>query len=97
MAAQREVARMGTSPEVAHTAASRYLIHSRDQQVVGRRKQPPEPRSLVHKMRRKSQPSRQIHKSWPAAATCSLSYPIREIAAPISSESPTRNFLRGRN
>ena len=76
MAAWREVARMGMSWEVAHMAASREaahmaasrdLIRSRHQQVVAGRKQPPEPHSLAHKMRRESQPSRQIRKLWPAA------------------------------
>jgi hypothetical protein len=62
MAAWREVARMGTSREVAHMAASRDLIRSRHQQVVAGRRQPPEPHSLAHKMRRESQPSRIIRK-----------------------------------
>jgi len=62
MAAWREVARMGTSREVAHMALSRDLIRSRHQQVVAGRRQPPEPHSLAHKMRRESQPSRLIRK-----------------------------------
>jgi hypothetical protein len=62
MAAWREVARMGTSREVAHMAASRNLIRSRHQQVVAGRRRPPELKSLAHKMRRESQPSRQARK-----------------------------------
>jgi hypothetical protein len=68
MAAWREVARMGTSREVAHNmAASQDLIRSRHQHVVAGRRRPPEPHSLARKMRRESQPSRQIRKQWPAA------------------------------
>ena len=62
MGTSREVARMGTSREVARMAASRDLIRSRHQQVVAGRRQPPEPHNLAHKMRRESQPRRQIRK-----------------------------------
>jgi hypothetical protein len=67
MGTSREEARMGTSRELVRMAASRDLIRSRHQQVVAGRRQPPEPHSLAHKMRRESQPPRQIRKSWPAA------------------------------
>ena len=71
MVGWREAARMGTSREVAHMAASREvacmtasrdLIRNRHQQVVAGRRQPPEPHSLAHKMRREPQPSRQLRK-----------------------------------
>ena len=62
MAAWREVARMGTSREIAHMAARRDPIRSRHQRVVVGRRRPPEPQSLAHKMRRESQPSRQIRR-----------------------------------
>jgi hypothetical protein len=48
-----EVARMGTSRDVAHMAASRDLIRSR-------RRQPPEPHTLAHKMRRESRQIRRM-------------------------------------
>jgi len=53
---------MGTSREVAHTAAGRDPIRSRHQQAVAGRKPPPEPRNLAHMMRRESQPFPQIRK-----------------------------------
>jgi hypothetical protein len=62
MGTSREVVRMGTSREVAHMAATRGLIRSRHQQAVAGRRQPPEPHNLAHKMRRESQPFRQIRK-----------------------------------
>ena len=62
MATCREVVRMGTSREVAHMAAGRDLIRSRRQRAVAGRRQPPEPRNLAYKMRRESQPFRQIRK-----------------------------------
>jgi len=59
MAAWREVARMGTRWEVAHTAARLDLNRSRHQQLVAGRRQP---HSLAYKMRGESQLSRQIRK-----------------------------------
>jgi hypothetical protein len=57
-AARRAVARMDTSREVAHMAASR-VIRSRHQRAVAGRKQRPEPHNLAHKMKREWRPSRQ--------------------------------------
>jgi hypothetical protein len=53
MAARREVARI---------AGCRDLIRSPDQQMAAGRRQPQEPHNLAHKMRRESQPFRQIRK-----------------------------------
>ena len=57
---RREVNRIAVRVEVARIAGYRDLIRSRDQQGAARRRQPPEPHNLAHKMRRESQPFRQI-------------------------------------
>jgi hypothetical protein len=71
MGASREMPRKDTRPEVSRTAAReevariagyRDLIRSRDRQGAARRRQPPEPHNLAHKMRRESPPFRQIRK-----------------------------------
>ena len=62
MVARREAARMGRSREAARMAAGRDLVRSRRQPAVARRRQPPEPHNLAHKMRRQSRPFRQIRK-----------------------------------
>jgi hypothetical protein len=71
MGASWEMPRRDTGPEVSRTAAReevvgiagyRDLIRSRDRQGAALRRQPPEPHNLAHKMRRESQPFRQIRK-----------------------------------
>jgi hypothetical protein len=59
---RREVSRIAAREEVARIAGYRDLIRSRDQQGAARRTQLPEPHNLAHKMRRESQPFRQIRK-----------------------------------
>jgi hypothetical protein len=58
----REVSRIAARVEVARIAGYRDLIRSPDQQGAARRRQPPEPHNLAHKMRRESQPFRQLRK-----------------------------------
>ena len=71
MAARREATRMGTSRkatrmstswEAGHMAASREPVRSRHRRVVAGHRQPREPHNLAHRMRRESQPFRQIRK-----------------------------------
>jgi hypothetical protein len=59
----REVSRIAVWEAVVRIAGCRGLIRSRDQQgAVTRRRQPPEPHNHAHKMRRESQPFRQMRK-----------------------------------
>jgi hypothetical protein len=60
MAARREVGRTAARAEAARIAGWRDLV--RDQQVAARHRQPPEPHNHARKMRRESQPFRQIRK-----------------------------------
>jgi hypothetical protein len=62
MAARLEAARMGTSREAVRMAAGQDPVCSRRQQAVARRRQPPGPHNLAHKMKRESQPFRQIRR-----------------------------------
>jgi len=60
--AAREATRMGTSQEAGHMAASWEPVRSRPRRVVAGHRQPREPHNLAHKMRRESQPFRQMRK-----------------------------------
>jgi hypothetical protein len=62
IAACREVSRIAARVEAAGIAGCLNLIRSRDQQGAARRRQPPEPHNHAHKMRRESQPFREIRK-----------------------------------
>ena len=58
----RELSRIAARGEVARIVGCRDLIRSRDQEGAARRRQPPDPDNLAHKMRRESQLTRQIRK-----------------------------------
>jgi len=73
---RREVSRIAARGEVARIAGYRDLIRSRDQQGAARRRQSPEPHNLAHKMKRDSQPFRQIRNGW-EARTYSLNCPVK--------------------
>jgi hypothetical protein len=59
---RREVSRTAAREEVARIAGYRDLIRSRDRQGAARRRQPPAPHNLAHKMRREPRPFRQVRK-----------------------------------
>jgi hypothetical protein len=59
---RREVSCIAARAEVARIAGYRDLIRSRDHQGAARRRQPPEPHNLAHKMRRESRSFRQVGK-----------------------------------
>ena len=58
----REARRIAAGEEADRIVGCRDLIRSRDQEGAARRRQPPDPDNLAHKMRRESQLTRQICK-----------------------------------
>ena len=58
----REARCIAVGEEVDRIVGCRDLIRSRDQEGAARRRQPPDPDSLAHKMRRESQLLRQMRK-----------------------------------
>jgi hypothetical protein len=60
---RREVAHIGMSRgEMFRMEGPQGVARSRDQQTAAGRRQRPEQHNLAHKMKRQSQPFRQIHK-----------------------------------
>jgi hypothetical protein len=62
MGRSREVAHKVPRREVAHIVGCRDPIRSRDQQTAAGHRRLQEPHNLARKMRRESQPFRQIRK-----------------------------------